>query len=303
MKVEAVMAAKGREVATINPTATLATVAQRLRLQNIGALVVLEGDRLAGMISERDVVHAFAAHRAEAAEIEVADVMTRNVVTCRPEDSLTRVLGLMTRHRVRHLPVLEGGRLAGLISIGDAVKHRLDELELEAAVLRDAYIAGPLIGAGTARALRRGVGRPGGTMSAETTIGCIGLGVMGEPICANLLRKSGCPVVGYDLRPEPLARLADKGLEAWNSAEDVARDATLLFLSLPGGPELADLGARLLGVMRPGARAGRPLDGTRRSHPRARRKVRGAGRGICRCAGGAHPLCRRARRALRHGRR
>jgi CBS domain-containing protein len=142
MKVEAVMAAKGGEVATINPSATLATVAQRLRLQNIGALVVLEGDRLAGMISERDVVHAFAAHRGGAAEIEVAEVMARNVVTCRREDSLTRVLGLMTRHRVRHLPVLEGGRLAGLISIGDAVKHRLDELELEAAVLRDAYIAG-----------------------------------------------------------------------------------------------------------------------------------------------------------------
>ena len=94
------------------------------------------------MISERDVVHAFAAHRAEASEIKVADVMARNLVTCRPEDSLTRVLGLMTRHRVRHLPVLEGGRLVGLISIGDAVKHRLDELELEAAVLRDAYIAG-----------------------------------------------------------------------------------------------------------------------------------------------------------------
>jgi CBS domain-containing protein len=142
MKVEAVMAAKGREVATIQPSATLATVAQRLRLENIGALVVLEADRLAGMISERDVVQAFAAHRGEAAEIKVADVMTRNVITCRPEDSLTRVLGLMTRHRVRHLPVLEGGRLAGLISIGDAVKHRLDELELEASVLRDAYIAG-----------------------------------------------------------------------------------------------------------------------------------------------------------------
>ena len=143
MKVEAVLAAKGREVATINPSATLATVAQRLRLEGIGALVVLDEDgKLAGMISERDVVHAFAEHRAEAAEIKVADVMARNLVTCRPEDSLTRVLGLMTRHRVRHLPVLEGGRLVGLISIGDAVKHRLDELELEAAVLRDAYIAG-----------------------------------------------------------------------------------------------------------------------------------------------------------------
>jgi CBS domain-containing protein len=142
MKVEAVLAVKGREVATVHPAATLATVAQRLRLEGIGALVVLEGDHLAGMISERDVVHAFAAHRAEASEIKVEDVMARHVITCRPEDGLTRVLGLMTRHRVRHLPVLEGGRLAGLISIGDAVKHRLDELELEAAVLRDAYIAG-----------------------------------------------------------------------------------------------------------------------------------------------------------------
>jgi CBS domain-containing protein len=142
MKVETVLAAKGREVASIHPSATLATVAQRLRLEGIGSLVVLEEGKLAGMISERDVVHAFAAHRAEAAEQKVADVMARDLVTCRPDDSLTRVLGLMTRHRVRHLPVLEGGRLIGLISIGDAVKHRLDELELEAAVLRDAYIAG-----------------------------------------------------------------------------------------------------------------------------------------------------------------
>jgi CBS domain-containing protein len=142
MKVDAVLAAKGHEVATVTPSATLATVAQRLRLEGIGALVVLDRDKLAGMISERDVVHAFAAHRAEAADIKVAEVMTHNVITCRPEDSLTRVLGLMTRYRVRHLPVLEAGRLVGLISIGDAVKHRLDELELEAAVLRDAYIAG-----------------------------------------------------------------------------------------------------------------------------------------------------------------
>lgn len=142
MKVEAILAAKGREVASIHPSATLATVAQRLRLEGIGSLVVLDDGKLVGIISERDVVHAFAGHRAEAAEIKVAEVMTQDVISCRPEDSLTRVLGLMTRHRVRHLPVLEAGRLAGLISIGDAVKHRLDELELEAAVLRDAYIVG-----------------------------------------------------------------------------------------------------------------------------------------------------------------
>jgi CBS domain-containing protein len=141
MKVETALAAKGREVATVHPSATLATVAQRLRLERIGALVVLDEGKVVGIISERDVVHAFAAHRAETSEIKVAEVMTRNVVTCRREDSLTRVLGVMTRQRVRHLPVLEEGRLVGLISIGDAVKHRLDELELEAAVMRDAYVA------------------------------------------------------------------------------------------------------------------------------------------------------------------
>jgi CBS domain-containing protein len=140
MKVEQVLAKKGHEVATVNPSATLATVAQRLRLQGIGALVVVEGDRVIGLVAERDIVRAFAEHRGEAAEIKVEEVMTRDVITCRREDSLTRILGLMTRHRVRHLPVLEGGKLAGLISIGDAVKHRLDELELEASVLRDAYI-------------------------------------------------------------------------------------------------------------------------------------------------------------------
>jgi 3-hydroxyisobutyrate dehydrogenase len=90
-------------------------------------------------------------------------------------------------------------------------------------------------------------------LSSEGKIGCIGLGVMGEPICANLLRKSGCSVLGYDLRREPLARLADQGLEACGSAEEVARDASMVFLSLPGGPELAALGERLLDAMRPGS--------------------------------------------------
>jgi CBS domain-containing protein len=142
MKVDAVLGTKGREVKSVEPSAILATVAQRLRLEGIGALVVLDQGRIVGMVSERDVVRAFAAHRAEAAEIKVAEVMTPNVISCRPDDSLTRVLGLMTRHRVRHLPVVEAGKLVGLISIGDAVKHRLDELEMEAAVLRDAYIAG-----------------------------------------------------------------------------------------------------------------------------------------------------------------
>ncbi|NJO36807.1 MAG: CBS domain-containing protein [Rhizobiales bacterium] len=86
-------------------------------------------------------MHAFAADRERAADIEVAEVMTRDVITCGPDESLTRVLGQMTRHRVRHIPVMQGGQLKGLISIGDVVKHRLDELEMEAAILSDSYIA------------------------------------------------------------------------------------------------------------------------------------------------------------------
>jgi 3-hydroxyisobutyrate dehydrogenase-like beta-hydroxyacid dehydrogenase len=90
-------------------------------------------------------------------------------------------------------------------------------------------------------------------LTTDNRIGCIGLGVMGEPICANLLRNSGCAVLGYDLRPEPLGRLAASGLRACSCAVEVAREAGMLFLSLPGGPALADLGARLLDVMRQGA--------------------------------------------------
>ncbi len=141
MKVDAILETKGREVKTVGPSATLATVAQRLRLERIGALVVLDGDRIIGMVSERDIVHAFAADRERAADVEVADVMTRQVISCLPDDGLTRVLALMTRHRVRHVPVVWDGQLLGLISIGDVVKHRLDELEMEAAVLRDSYFA------------------------------------------------------------------------------------------------------------------------------------------------------------------
>lgn len=90
-------------------------------------------------------------------------------------------------------------------------------------------------------------------MADEEALGCIGLGVMGEPICANLLRKCGCRVQGFDLRSEPLGRLAEQGLEARGSPEDAARGASVVFLSLPGGPELAEVGARLLAALQPGA--------------------------------------------------
>jgi 3-hydroxyisobutyrate dehydrogenase-like beta-hydroxyacid dehydrogenase len=90
-------------------------------------------------------------------------------------------------------------------------------------------------------------------LGEDTVLGCIGLGVMGEPICANLLRKAGCRVRGFDLRQEPLARLAEQGLVKCGSLENAARNASMVFLSLPGGPELAEVGERLLAAMRPGA--------------------------------------------------
>jgi 3-hydroxyisobutyrate dehydrogenase-like beta-hydroxyacid dehydrogenase len=90
-------------------------------------------------------------------------------------------------------------------------------------------------------------------VASATVIGCIGLGVMGAPICANLLRKSGCRVRGFDLRPEALARLAGEGLEVASAVEEAARDATLVFLSLPGGDELVEVAGRLLDAMGQGS--------------------------------------------------
>lgn len=141
MKVASILKTKGTEVATTPPDATIASVALQLKLRGIGALVVSEdGASVLGLIAERDVVHGLADHGARLLELRVSQLMTRSVVTCAPDDSIKSVMALMTRHRVRQIPVVEGGRLRGIVSIGDVVKHRLDELELEANVLRDAFI-------------------------------------------------------------------------------------------------------------------------------------------------------------------
>lgn len=143
MKVAEILKQKGREVHTVRPGEKIETLTHRLRMAGVGALVVVDdAGQVQGMVSERDVIHALALHGAGALAMHVGDIMTRRPVTCTPEDSLARVARLMTEHRVRHLPVLDGGRLAGLVSIGDVVKHRLAEMELEANVLRDIAIAG-----------------------------------------------------------------------------------------------------------------------------------------------------------------
>ena len=112
-----------------------------MSVKNIGALVVASGKAVLGLISEREMVHAFSRYGETAAAIPVKEIMRHGVITVSPDESVNRVMNLMTRHRLRHMPVLRDGKLAGIISIGDVVRHRLDDLQLETNVLRDAYIA------------------------------------------------------------------------------------------------------------------------------------------------------------------
>jgi CBS domain-containing protein len=142
MTVASILKSKGTHVETVRPDTTLRVVAWNLKVKRIGVLVVSRDDTtVLGVVSERDIVRALADHGPDAVRLSVADIMTTNVKTCSPHDSITAVMARMTRDRIRHLPVLEGGRLAGIISIGDVVKDRLHELELEANILRDTLIA------------------------------------------------------------------------------------------------------------------------------------------------------------------
>jgi CBS domain-containing protein len=138
MPVADILHHKGQHVSTVRSIDTLETGIHKLYEERIGALVVLDRwGKLVGMFSERDVLHAFARHGAEALHYEVHELMTPDVTTCTPEDRIDHVMKVMTAHRVRHLPVMDKGQLVGIVSIGDLVKHRLDEKEQEAAVLRD----------------------------------------------------------------------------------------------------------------------------------------------------------------------
>ena len=143
MKVAEILKQKGQDVISVRPTESIETLANRLRLARIGAMVVLgEGGALDGIISERDIIHGIAEHGPKCLELTVADIMTQRVITCTPEDSVTRIARIMTESRIRHLPVVEGGNLVGVVSVGDVVKNRLEEMSLEANVLRDIAIAG-----------------------------------------------------------------------------------------------------------------------------------------------------------------
>jgi CBS domain-containing protein len=144
MSIQNILDRNRAEVITIHPTETVKRAADRMRARSIAALVVKSGDEFLGLISEREIVHAIAQHGEGALSLTVQAVMTRAAITVAPDDTVKRAMTLMTNYRVRHLPVIAGDKLVGIVSIGDVVKHRLEDLETESNVLRDAYIARPI---------------------------------------------------------------------------------------------------------------------------------------------------------------
>ena len=142
MNVETILRNKGNSVATIRPDATVAEAVDILNRKRIGALVVSEdGHGVDGILSERDIVIALAEHAADLLSRPVGEIMTRTVITCDPGDTVGALMAEMTNRRIRHFPVVAEGRLCGIVSIGDLVKNRLDEIEFEASSMRS-FIAG-----------------------------------------------------------------------------------------------------------------------------------------------------------------
>jgi CBS domain-containing protein len=138
MIVKSILLGRRGNVVTIEPTADLAAAIKRLAERRIGALVILGADhRIIGILSERDIVHAFAERGPAALHEPVGQVMSRDIKTCSEDDTIESLMGRMTTGRFRHMPVVERGELVGIVSIGDVVKNRVEEMEYEAAALRD----------------------------------------------------------------------------------------------------------------------------------------------------------------------
>jgi CBS domain-containing protein len=141
MTIQNILERKGSKVFTIQPTATVKEAVDQMRERGVAALVVVSRGAIMGIVSERDIVNALSRFEEHALSMCVKDILSLAIVTVAPHDSIKRAMSLMTRHRVRQLPVIEDGRLAGIVSVGDVVKQRLDDLETESNVLRDVYIA------------------------------------------------------------------------------------------------------------------------------------------------------------------
>ena len=145
MTLEDILNAKGSHVFTTRPEATLEEVVHELTARNVGGLIVCTrdcpgGERPVGIITERDLLHVVASGRRELAAVKVSEVMTTKLITGSPTDAVEAVMGWMTNHRIRHLPVVVEGRLVGIVSIGDVVKAQLGHLAMENEFMRN-YIA------------------------------------------------------------------------------------------------------------------------------------------------------------------
>ena len=142
MLVQEILKHKGTKVVTTDAGQTIAATASLLTREKIGAVVVADArGQVAGIMSERDIVRGVAERGEKALSAKVGDLMTSDVLSCKPDDSLNDLMAMMTSRRVRHLPVMEAGELKGIVSIGDVVKHRLEEVQMEVDVLQD-YVRG-----------------------------------------------------------------------------------------------------------------------------------------------------------------
>ena len=138
MTVSIILAAKGREVVSVEPNATLTSVVALLAERRIGAALVLGVDRrIVGIVSERDIVRALGERGTAALDDPVSRIMTRRVSTCTEGETISSIMERMTEGKFRHVPVVDQGRVVGIISIGDVVKHRLHEMERDSAAMRD----------------------------------------------------------------------------------------------------------------------------------------------------------------------
>ena len=139
MRISDILRGKGPAVATVTETTTVTALLTELEIRNIGAMVVIGPGGVVGIVSERDVVRKLHEDGPELLGRSVGDIMSVAVVTCRPEDPIDDLAALMTNNRVRHVPVLDNGQLVGIVSIGDVVKFRMEELQSERQQLH-AYI-------------------------------------------------------------------------------------------------------------------------------------------------------------------
>jgi CBS domain-containing protein len=141
MSIKSILDQKGSRTVTMPPETKVGVAAHRMRAERIGALVISrDGSNIDGIVSERDIVNGMTEYGAAVIDLPVSELMSKAVRTCRPDSEMREVMHLMTLYRIRHLPVTDKGVLCGIVSIGDVVKNRLADMELEAGVMHD-YIA------------------------------------------------------------------------------------------------------------------------------------------------------------------